>query len=665
MDDKNKTKDQLIRELAELRRCLSGLNSGATNQKAEAPSVAEKRETEQVGLEGALRKGQRQARLLAQFLESCPQALVVVYTDGRILTCNTAVYHLTGYSKEDMYPGRSPNNFAPHALQSIIKEAVREIRQTRRPQRFEGEIVRKDGKRVFVETTAHPLYDSAGKMQHISCFLRDVNDRKHLEKRLVESELRLRAAVESNPIETAIVDHEGKVVFSNLSKIRPGERIQNTGALMFKHPTGEVEVKMHRELMRCIKSGVAKEFPEWKYDNRFLHIRISPFSGGAVITSVDVTKLRSMASALKEKDERFRVVADLANDWEFWIGKNGEHVYVSPSCERITGCRPEEFQRNPNLFKEIIHPDDRKGMGVHLGDDFESPDPKRLDFRILKRGGEERWILHLCRPVYGADGRFLGRRASNRDYTDSKEIENHLQSRTSELKQATNELSEYGNVFSSDLREPLRAIRNYTDFLREELGERVGDAEKSYLDGLAQATIEAGDMLEDLFEFSQIKSRDETPETVQVGAFLHELIATLHVPSEAKLILPDEWPTIEVQPKLLEHIFRNLIDNALKFNNSSRKLVEMGWRKTEDERYEFHVRDNGIGIRPRHADQVFGVFERLHTLKEYEGNGMGLAIVKKATVKLGGSVRFISKPGEGSTFLVTLPRNPKQKFSQK
>jgi len=77
------------------------------------------------------------------------------------------------------------------------------------------------------------------------------------------------------------------------------------------------------------------------------------------------------------------------------------------------------------------------------------------------------------------------------------------------------------------------------------------------------------------------------------------------------------------------------------------------------------VRDNGIGIRPRHADQVFGVFERLHTLKEYEGNGMGLAIVKKATVKLGGSVRFISKPGEGSTFLVTLPRNPKQKFSQK
>ena len=113
---------------------------------------------------------------------------------------------------------------------------------------------------------------------------------------------------------------------------------------------------------------------------------------------------------------------------------------------------------------------------------------------------------------------------------------------------------------------------------------------------------------------------------------------------------------------LVRQIFQNLIINAIKFNCSSDKRVEIDWRPDPDgqECYEFCVRDNGIGIEPRYHDQIFRVFQRLHTREEYEGTGIGLAIVKKAINKLNGSIDIRSEFGKGSTFCVTLPKTRKE-----
>jgi signal transduction histidine kinase len=118
----------------------------------------------------------------------------------------------------------------------------------------------------------------------------------------------------------------------------------------------------------------------------------------------------------------------------------------------------------------------------------------------------------------------------------------------------------------------------------------------------------------------------------------------------------DDWPTLEIEVVLLRQIFQNLINNAVKFNTSSPKQIELGWQPAEKNGHEFFVRDNGIGIAPSYQEKIFRVFERLHTREEFEGTGIGLAIVRKALTKLGGSVRVESTPGEGSTFFVTLPK---------
>ncbi len=235
-----------------------------------------------------------------------------------------------------------------------------------------------------------------------------------------------------------------------------------------------------------------------------------------------------------------------------------------------------------------------------------------------------------------------------------------LAKKASALEAANEELSEYAYVAAHDLKAPLRAIRNYADFLREDLEESLDGDQKTHLDGLTRAVRQGKELVEDLLAFSQVGRRRGLIETIDTGVFLRELIASLNLSSEVEVVMGNNWPTIEADLPLLRLIFQDLIRNALKFNNSLPKCIELGWLPAGDGRYEFFVRDNGIGIEPRHHEQIFHVFKRLHSPEDYKGTGLGLAIVKKAAGKLHGSVRVESRPGKGSTFFVTLPKTKEE-----
>ena len=125
--------------------------------------------------------------------------------------------------------------------------------------------------------------------------------------------------------------------------------------------------------------------------------------------------------ALEESEEKFRLVADFTFDWETWIGSEGSYIYVSPSCERVTGYTAEDFMNNPRLAVDILHPDDRALFEGHRDAHWnEHAEIEGIDYRIYNRNGELRWISHHCQPVFGRNGEWLGRRGSNRDITYSK-----------------------------------------------------------------------------------------------------------------------------------------------------------------------------------------------------------------------------------------------------
>jgi PAS domain S-box-containing protein len=228
--------------------------------------------------------------------------------------------------------------------------------------------------------------------------------------------------------------------------------------------------------------------------------------------------------------------------------------------------------------------------------------------------------------------------------------------KAADLASVNEDLSQFAYVVSHDIKAPLRAIHNYADFLREDLETTLEGDQRDYLDGMSRAVKQAEELVEDLLEFSRVGRQDTTLTEVNLGAFLRELIDSFSLPADVEVRIEKEWPTISVGLVLLRQIFQNLILNGIKFNHSSPKILELGWRPAEEDKYEVFIRDNGIGIDPRYHDQIFRIFQRLHTNREFEGTGIGLAIVKKAASKLQGSIRLESKLGEGSTFFVTLPK---------
>lgn len=229
-----------------------------------------------------------------------------------------------------------------------------------------------------------------------------------------------------------------------------------------------------------------------------------------------------------------------------------------------------------------------------------------------------------------------------------------------DLNRANVELSDFSHIVSHDLKAPFRAIHNYSDFLKEDLEGKLEQEQQEYLDGLTRAVRQGEEFINDLLELSHLNKHELVFKSTNAGLFLQELVSSINPPSDVEIKIADEWPTIDVEQTLFRQIFLNLIGNAVKFNRSNPKLVELGWSPLNGSHYELFVRDNGIGIEKRFYEQIFRPFQRLHTKKEYDGTGIGLAIVAKAVNRLQGSVRIESKPDEGSVFFITVPRMRKE-----
>jgi len=179
---------------------------------------------------------------------------------------------------------------------------------------------------------------------------------------------------------------------------------------------------------------------ELRESNRRLQVAYDQSIIYAEHLNEEISERRRVEKALKMSEERFRTVADFAYDWEYWIGPDGRAIYVSPSCERITGYGPDEFQTDPALIEAIGHPDDRQRIAGHLSNESKSEEPLSMDFRIMTRSGQERWISHICQPVHNPEGISLGRRATNRDITKRKRAQEETEKVVRKLQEALAEV---------------------------------------------------------------------------------------------------------------------------------------------------------------------------------------------------------------------------------
>ncbi len=347
-------------------------------------------------------------------------------------------------------------------------------------------------------------------------------------------------------------------------------------------------------------------------------------------------------------------------DLDFWSNE----IYIDPMLHTLLGYKPPESQQGLNEWFNKVHPDDLENVKTAVTNHFEGQAKDfELEHRMVHRDGSTRWFLIRATSLRDANQKPYRLIGTNTDITAYKQAEEaihqahqDLSKKATDLEIANAELAQYAYVVSHDLKAPLRAIHNYADFLAEDLKDVLEEDQEEYIEGLVEAVREAETLVNDLLELSRIGRKNVPLEMIDLKYFLSDLVASLNLPEDAEITLAEAWPRIEAQPPLLRQIFQNLIQNGLTFNQSSPKRLELGWQACGSDHYEFFVRDNGIGIQAKYQEQIFNVFQRLHTNEEYPGTGIGLAIVKKATEKLQGSVRLESQAGVGSTFFVTLPQ---------
>ena len=155
--------------------------------------------------------------------------------------------------------------------------------------------------------------------------------------------------------------------------------------------------------------------------------------------------------ALKESEVKFRTVSDFTYNWEYWIAPEGQLIYVSPSCKRVTGYDAAEFIKDPKLLTKIVHPEDKSIVGPHF-DLINSDELHTVDFRIVTTSGETRWISHSCQAIFDESGKSIGRRASNRDITEGKKMEQAIANALDESQRRGSEISALLNASRSVLK---------------------------------------------------------------------------------------------------------------------------------------------------------------------------------------------------------------------
>jgi len=395
---------------------------------------------------------------------------------------------------------------------------------------------------------------------------------------------------------------------------------------------------------------------------------------GVVIVFHDVTEKRRAQEALRNSAEKLRIVADFTHDWEYWRSSDNRFLYVSPSCERITGYSPTEFVDDPELYARIIHVEDRQRVVEHMKGDLFHLDPCELEFRIIRRDGRECWISHVCRPVLDDQGNMLGRRASNRDVNDRKQAEADLQraheglerkiaKRTAELEWRNRELQEFANVAAHDLQEPLRKIQVFGDLLQHEMSQNLSDLARDYLARMTGAATRMQELIKALLAYSRVSTKTNPFERVDLRHIAEKVVDDFAMSMEEKqpIVEIGDLPEIDADPVQISQLLQNLIVNAIRYKKQdqvpavkiSGRWVKQAGRKNKY--VELRVQDNGIGFDMRYLDRIFLPFERLHGRREYEGTGMGLAICRTIAQRHGGSITAESRPGEGATFIVTLP----------
>jgi PAS domain S-box-containing protein len=442
---------------------------------------------------------------------------------------------------------------------------------------------------------------------------------------------------------------DGMPIAEYIKAVHPADLARVKEAMTRAMKTGE---PFHEEYRLVQKDGTVRWIDargRCRFDETGKPAR---FPGAAV----DITDRKASEQAAREADGRFHLMAESMAQKIYTASPTGGIDYLNQQWAEFSGVPLEQLAGRGWL--EITHPDDREEAVRRWNESIEQGHPFEFELRQRRRDGGYRWHLSRAHPIRDAEGKIVRWIGSSTDIDDQRrsreELERMVEERTDNLKASVAELEAFSYSISHDMRAPLRAMLGFSEILQEEYGPQLDEQANRFLQRIRAASVRMDSLIQDVLSFSRL-SRGELPlEPIEPLTLMRELIESYPNlrTSEIGILLPHEMPQVLANQAALTQCISNLLGNAVKFVAPGVKPVVRVRADAAGGRVKIWFKDNGIGIREDDFQRIFEIFQRVD--RSYEGTGIGLAIVKKAAERMGGTVGVASTPGHGASFWLDL-----------
>jgi PAS domain S-box-containing protein len=615
-------------------------------------------------------------------LVSLRMAAIVEFSDDAIIgkdlnsiigTWNRGAEKIFGYSASEMV-GSSIMRLIPNDRRDEENQILGKIRCGESVEHFETLRQTKDGRLIDVSVTASPIKDANGKPIGVSKVARDITESKRADEVRRISEARYHVLFEHAPDGIVITNPQGYYLDTNLSMCRMiGYSRDEFIGLHISDIVVPSEIAHIDPSLKSV-NATADHYREWKFrrkDGRVFaaDVTATVMPDGKLMGMVrDVTERKRVEGALQEREEQLRLYAAYSPAAIAMLDRDMKYLVVSRRWMEVYRLEEESIigRSHYELFPEISE----RWKKIHqrcLGGAVEKCDEEAF----LRADGNTNWIRWEVRPWRGADGSIGGIIIFSEDISERKaaseqihqlnvELEQRVIERTQQLETANKELEAFSYSVSHDLRAPLRAVNGFSKIVLDNFGSQIPADARELLELICKGGEQMGELIDDLLAFSkfsrQLMSRQAVDSVRLVQTVLDNSVSQRQDrPIEIHV---GDLPPCQGDAALLKQVWVNLISNAIKYTRGREPgVIEIGCQRTNNENVYF-VRDNGAGFDMQNASKLFGVFQRFHGADEFEGTGVGLAIVQRIVNRHGGRIWAAAEVGRGATFSFTLePEN--------
>ncbi|MEN7547406.1 PAS domain S-box protein [Rapidithrix thailandica] len=359
----------------------------------------------------------------------------------------------------------------------------------------------------------------------------------------------------------------------------------------------------------------------------------------------------------KQAEEKFKGILESAPDAMVIVGDQGNIMLVNSQLKRLFGYTHKELLGKkveiliPGRFQQN-HPAFRKS---YLQQPHPRPMGAGLDLRAVRKDGSEFPVEVSLSPFRTNSGTMV--LAAIRDITRRKEAELQLKKSNQQLHIINQDLEAFSYSVSHDLRAPLRAISGYSIILKEDYEDSLDKEGQKILNTILRNTKKMGKLIDDILSFSRLARHQVEMQAVNMHETFREAYQELtqHITDRSIEFKLGELENIHGDKNMIFQMVTNLLSNAIKYTQPVKETIIEVEGNLINEEYVYSVKDNGVGFDMQFKDKLFGVFQRLHKDKEFEGSGVGLAIVQKVLDHHHGRIWVESTLNKGTTFYFTIP----------